>query len=184
LWAGETDLLLVSSFEHLYDLAMAASGDSGDETQCVALATAQVPDALGHALAASTVGMSQAQARALLLGLDVQERRMHALRLRLVAESAAHDGRPREAAGGERQSDVAVPTAAWMRARLRVTAGRARGEVRAAALVDPVGGELRELGAALALGTTSAEHLRVACRTLNRSPATCGPLIASGCRPR
>lgn len=101
----------------------------------------------------------------------------------LVAESVAGD-----CPGG----GSAVPTAAWMRSALHVTAARAHVEVRAAGLLtvgaggvvggDAVAGrpepaaapdgagDLRELGRAVAAGRASAEHVRVACRAMTRHP--------------
>jgi hypothetical protein len=142
---------------------MAATGEGAHP---IAAAVAEVGSALDAALAASTVGVSQGGARELLVALEVQERRMHALRLRLVGESASHDGTMEPAAGrGSRTS-----TATWMRSVLLVTPARARGEVRAAELTEPDSGDLRELGAALAAGTTSAVHVQVACRAMTRIP--------------
>ena len=64
-------------------------------------------------LGASTVGMTQVQARELLVGLEVQERRMHALRLRLVRESVAHDRTVQTAEGtGDAAGEPGQPRSA------------------------------------------------------------------------
>jgi len=158
-----------------------ADGDAAGR-HLITLALAHVAAALDGGLTASTVGMTQSQARGLLMGLEVQERRMHALRLRLIGESVAHDRTvpsddPRagcDAGGVTRRRPAGVGTAAWMRTALKVSGARAGTEVRAATLLDPQDGDLRELGAALAAGDTSAEHVKVGCRVMARIRGTCG----------
>ena len=149
---------------------MAVAVDEASGGHPIAAAIARLACSVDAGLAASTVGMTQVEARQLLVDLEVQERRVHALRLRLVRESVSHDStvEPGGTAGGRGPRAPRTATAAWMRSALRVTSARARGEVRAAGLTDPDSGDLRELGSALAAGTTSASHTQVACRAMTR----------------
>jgi len=55
--------------------------------------------------------------------------------------------------------------------RLRTPPGRARAEVAAARVCDPNGGELAGMGAALAAGTVSREHVDVAVAALEQVPS-------------
>ena len=81
---------------------------------------------------------------------------LHLLRMIEERESARATGAP--------------STAAWLRVALRLAPGRAKADVDAAHAADPVTGSLAVLGAALARGDISREHLDTAVRTLGKIP--------------
>jgi hypothetical protein len=69
--------------------------------------------------------------------------------------------------GGERPDARAAET---LQRSLRLDRGRARADVRAAQLLDPTDGDLRELAVALEQGDVSREHVDVARRAIERLP--------------
>jgi len=76
------------------------------------------------------------------------------------------DGRP-EAVPGAR---VGTTAATFLVHGCRVSPGQAHRDVAAAHAIDPGGGELAQLGAALAAGEVSRAHVDVAVRAMNRIP--------------
>jgi hypothetical protein len=88
-----------------------------------------------------------ALAEATRLGHALEAVRLDLVRASVAADDGAEPGRE---------------TRQWMQAELRVSAGRARGDVENAALLDPDTGTLRQMGAALAAGQVSRDHVDVA----------------------
>ena len=90
-------------------------------------------------------------------------------RVRRVAD-AAHLALVRSLSESDAVVLGASSTAALLAWRLNLAPGRARSDVAAARAVDPGGGSLPALGAALSAGEVSLAHVDVAVRALDRLP--------------
>lgn len=86
----------------------------------------------------------------------------HSVYLSLLAESAGRD-----TPDAPRGSD----TCSWLGGAERLSVGRVRRDLAAAAALDPQQGELRTLGVELAAGRVTPEHTRIAVRALELVPA-------------
>lgn len=119
---------------------------------------------------ASAWSLGTGEVRDALVDLDTQRKRAEAARLALVRESVAREDGPAPGALTRRV----------LQQRCRLTTARAGADLANAALVAPTG-TLPALGAALATGQVSREHLDVARRALTALPARVlrehGPLV-------
>ncbi len=126
-------------------------------------ALARIRASVETALAAPTWSLSDAEARQTVADAYAVVAAADALLLKVVRDL---DGRP-EAVPGARPGTTA---ATFLVHACRVSPGQAHRDVAAAHALDPDGGELRQLGAALAAGEVSRAHVDVAVRAMNRIP--------------
>ena len=133
----------------------------GQPVHDVHRAVALLTEGVEAGLAARTWSLSPAEVRAALADVCRLENQLTALRYSLIRASVLQDNS--DTPGRETQQ--------WLQATCRQSAGRARGDVENAALVDPETGTLAELGQALAQGEVSREHVDVARRAVTQLPA-------------
>ncbi len=124
---------------------------------------ARIRASVETALAAPTWSLSAAEARQTVADAYAAVAAVEALCLRTVRDL---DDRP-EAVPGARPGTTA---ATFLVHACRVSPGQAHRDVAAANAIDPDGGELPQLGAALANGEVSRAHVDVAVRAMNRIP--------------
>jgi hypothetical protein len=125
---------------------------------------ALIEQGLDQVLGTSTWSLSDAQVEALVVRLTGVAARTEAARAAAVRESVSRESPD---ARGER----GARTVSLLRSACRLSPQRARADVKNAVLTCPDTGTFRELGAALAAGEVSRQHVDVARTTLNRLPA-------------
>jgi hypothetical protein len=111
-----------------------------------------------------TWSLSDAEMRSSVAEADAAVAAMQAARLSLIRDL---DARPDAVAGARPDTTAAT----FLVHACRVSPGQAHREVAAAHALDPDGGQLPQLGAALANGEESRAHVDVAVRAMNRIPA-------------
>ncbi len=119
---------------------------------------------LGLLVGARVWSLSDAQVRDAVLSVTGAVASLEAARLGLVRELDGRAG----AVAGARAGQVA---ATFLVEAARVASGQAHRDVAAARMVDPDGGLLAGLGAALAAGAVSRAHVEVAVGAVGRIPA-------------
>ena len=142
---------------------MAAEAVGAGSGHPVLAALAQLDEILGTALEASTWSLSAAELGQALVGSTSLGGRLEAFRGGLLRESVSREVPDARGEHGARTVNL-------LKSRCRVSARRASADVENAKLTCPDTGTLRELGAALAAGAVSREHLDVARSALKRLP--------------
>jgi hypothetical protein len=132
-------------------------------------AVALLAEGVQVGLAARTWSLSAGEVRDALADVHRLGNRLEALRLMLIRASVGQDNS--DSPGRETQHGGTTRLRGRLQSTCRQGAGRARGDVENAALVDPETGTLAELGQALAAGEVSREHVDVARRTVARLPS-------------
>ena len=129
----------------------------------VLAALAQLDHTVGKALEESTWSLSETELGQALVACTSLGGRTEALRGALLRESVSREVPDARGEQGARTVNL-------LKARCRVSPRRAGADVKNAKLTCPDSGTLRELGAALAAGAVSREHVDVARSTLTRLP--------------
>ncbi len=142
---------------------MAAETVDAGSGHPVLAALAHLDEILGTALGASTWSLSAAELGQALIASTSLGSRVEAFRGALLRESISRETPDARGEQGARTVNL-------LKSRCRVSARRASADVENAKLTCPDTGTLRELGAALAAGAVSREHLDVARCTLKRLP--------------
>ncbi|MCY7399739.1 MAG: 13E12 repeat family protein, partial [Nocardioides sp.] len=124
---------------------------------------ALVAQGLDLLLGASVWSVSDAELAEAVVGLTGQAGRVEAARAVLLRESVSREVPDARGRQGARTVNL-------LKARCRVAPGRASADVANAKVTCPESGELRGLGAALAAGQVSGDHLDGARRGLTRLP--------------
>ena len=136
----------------------------GDAEPEVLRALAVIREVASGLVGRPTWSLSDAQMRSSVAEADAAVAAMQAARLSLIRDL---DARP-DAVAGARPDKTA---ATFLVHACRVSPGQAYRDVAAAHAIDPDGGQLPQLGAALAAGEVSRAHVEVAVRAMNRIPA-------------
>ena len=129
----------------------------------VLVALARLDEALDAALETPPWSMSAVELGQALVGSTALGGRMEAFRGGLLRESVSREIPDARGEQGARTVNL-------LKARCRVSPQRASADVQNAKLTCPDTGTLRELGAALAAGAVSREHVDVGRSTLKRLP--------------
>ena len=142
---------------------MAAETVDAGSGHPVLAALAQLDEILGAALEAPTWSLSATELGQALVGYTSLGGRLEAFRGGLLRESVSREAPDSRGEQGARTVNL-------LKSRCRVSPKRASADVENAKLTCPDTGTLRELGAALAEGAVSREHVDVARSTLKRLP--------------
>lgn len=132
-------------------------------THPVLCAPREIAEAAESLLASSGASLSLADLQAAYLELQAAQAAVAAAQLHLTRMLVEHERPHRRKAPG-------TQTKGWLERAARLGRGAASTEVAAARATDPACGALRGLGAALAAGEVSRQHVEVATRLLPRLP--------------
>ncbi|MGQ7294946.1 DUF222 domain-containing protein [Quadrisphaera sp. KR29] len=132
-------------------------------THPVLCAPAQIAEAADALLASTGASLSLAELQDAYLELHAAEAGVAAAKLHLTRMLVEHERPHRRKAPG-------TQTKAWLEGAVRFGRGAATAEVKAARATDPHSGPLRGMGAALAAGEVTRQHVDVATRLLPRLP--------------
>ncbi len=143
---------------------MAAETVDAGSGHPVLVALAQLDEVVEAALGESTWSLSEAELRAALVTSTTMIGRFEALRGGLLRESVSREIPDARGEQGARTVNL-------LKSACRVSPRRAGADVKNAKLTCPDTGTFRALGAALAEGEVSREHVDVARSALNRLPA-------------
>ncbi len=141
----------------------AAAPGGGAPTHPVLCAPAEVAAAAASLLASTGASLTLAEVQSAYLELQAATAAVEAAKLHLVRMLVEHERPHRRKAPG-------TQTKGWLERAARLGRGAATAEVAAARATDPDTGTLRGLGAALAAGEVSRQHVDVAARVLPRLP--------------
>lgn len=140
-----------------------AGGVQVAPTHPVLCAPAEIAASAAALLASTGASLSLVEVQGAYLSLQRASSAVEAARLHLVRMLVDHERpHPRKAAGTQ--------TKGWLERTCRLGRGAASAEVAAARATEPELGVLRGLGAALAAGEVSRQHVDVATRLLPRVP--------------
>ena len=149
-----------------------ATGPDDDPQHEVLRGLAFVRQGLGMVGEATCWSLSDNETRAALEDVTHLQAVARSAYLKLLAESAGRDvPRPK----GNKDTDqpqiaASAETCAWLAAQARLSTGRVRADLNEARALDPVEGDLRNLGRELAAGNVTPEHAGVAVRALRGIP--------------
>lgn len=132
-------------------------------THPVLCSPVQIAEAADALLASTGASLSLAELQDAYVALLAAESAVAAARLHVTRMLVEHERPHRRKAPG-------TQTKAWLEGTARLGRGAATAEVRAARATDPHSGPLRGLGAALASGEVTRQHVDVATRLLPRLP--------------
>lgn len=121
----------------------------------VQVGLALVREGLDLLLSASSWSLSDAEVRELVVDVTAQGGRLEAARGGLLREAVSREAPDARGQQGARTVNL-------LRSRCRVAPGRAAADVAIAKVTCPETGDLRAMGAALAAGEISREHVDVA----------------------